>query len=68
MIYKKLTRNEKDLNRLNPNSQNMKRNVISSELKGDKLIKAMKEAQKDSRFIKEINKFIKATTSVHKLY
>jgi len=68
MIYKKLTKNEKDLNRLNSNSQNMKKSVISSELKGDKLIKAMKDAKKNSGFIKEINKFIKATTSVHKLY
>ena len=67
-MYKKLTRNEKDLNRLNSNNQNMKRGVISSELKGDKLIKAMKEAHKNSGFIREINKFIKATTSVHKLY
>jgi len=34
-----------------------------SELKGEKLIKAIKEAQKDPEFIREINKFIKATTS-----
>jgi len=68
MIYKKLTRNKKDLNRLNSDNQNMKKDVRSSELKGDKLIKAIKEAQKNSGFIREINKFIKATTSVHKLY
>ena len=32
------------------------------------LLKAIKEAQKDPKFIKEINKFIKATISIHKLY
>jgi hypothetical protein len=31
------------------------------------LLKAIKEAQKDPNFIKEINKFIKATTHIHKL-
>lgn len=31
------------------------------------LLKAMKEARKDPNFIREINKFIKATTTIHKL-
>ena len=31
------------------------------------LIKSIKEAQKDPNFIKEINRFIKATTNVYKL-
>ncbi len=35
--------------------------------KADELIKSIKEAQKDPEFIREINKFIKATTEVHKL-
>lgn len=67
MRSKPSCRNKKDLNRLNPNKQNMKRGVRSSKLKGDELIKAIKEAQKDPEFIKEVNKFIKATTGVHKL-
>lgn len=33
-----------------------------SRLTGDELIQAIKEAQKDPEFIKEIRKFIKATT------
>ncbi len=32
-----------------------------------KLVKSIKEAQKDPDFIKEINKFIKATTNISKL-
>ncbi len=32
-----------------------------------KLVKSIKEAQKDPNFIKEINKFIKATTNISKL-
>jgi len=39
----------------------------AGKLKGDKLIKAIKEAQKDPQFMKEIKKFIKATTSIRKL-
>ncbi len=35
----------------------------TKKLKGDELIKAIKEAQKDPEFIREVNKFIKATTS-----
>jgi len=37
-------------------------------LKGIELDRAIKEAQKDPEFIKEINEFIKATTTIHKLY
>lgn len=33
-----------------------------NKLKGEELIKAIKEAQKDPEFMKEIDKFIKATT------
>lgn len=32
-------------------------------LKGKELIKAIKNAQKDPEFIREINKFIRVTTS-----
>jgi len=35
--------------------------------KSDKLMKEIKEAQKDPEFIKEVNRFIKATTKIHKL-
>jgi len=31
------------------------------------LIKAIQEAQKDPNFIREINRFIKATTHIYKL-
>ena len=36
-------------------------------MKQRELIKAMKEAQKDPKFIREINKFIKITSGVYKL-
>ncbi len=36
-------------------------------LKGKDLDRAIKEAQKDPEFIKEIDRFIEATTNVHKL-
>ena len=45
----------------------MKRGAVSSDLKRDKLAKAIIEAQKNPDFIKEINKFIKEATKVHKL-
>ena len=45
----------------------MKTSKRASELKGDELIKAIKEAQKDPEFMREISKFIKATTSVYRL-
>jgi len=35
--------------------------------KEDKLIKEIKEAQKDPDFVREVNKFIKATTKIYKL-
>lgn len=40
---------------------------ISCSMKEDKLIKAIKEAQKNPKFTKEIKEFIKATTNVYKL-
>lgn len=43
----------------------MKRGASSS--KEDKLAESLKEAQKDPNFIRELNKFIKATTTIHKL-
>ena len=70
----KSTKNRKDLNKLTSNifyttrGASMKKEAMSSKLKGDELIKAIKEAQKDPEFIKEINQFIKATTSIYKLY
>ena len=45
----------------------MKRVTKSSQSKGDALTKAIKEAQKDPKFMKDIRKFIKATTSVYSL-
>ena len=36
--------------------------ILSSKLKGEKLIKAIKEAQKDPEFVIEVKKFIEATT------
>ena len=33
----------------------------------DKFIQSLKEAQKDPQFMKDIAKFVKATTSVYKL-
>ena len=36
--------------------------------KHDKLAIAIKEAQKDPNFIRELNKFIKAATRVYRLY
>ena len=46
----------------------MRKAKSNSKLKGDELIKAIKEAQKDPEFMKEINKFIKATTNIYKLH
>lgn len=40
---------------------------VMSKSKQDKLMNEMKEVQKDPEFIREINKFIKASTSIHKL-
>ena len=34
----------------------------TSQLKGEALVKAIKEAQRDSAFMDDIKKFIKATT------
>lgn len=62
MMNKPLIRNEKHLNRLSSNNQNMKRGG-ACRLKGVELIKAIKEAQKDPEFIREIKRFIKITTS-----
>jgi len=57
---------KKGLNRLNSNKSNMKRGT-NSKLKCNKLTRAIKEAQKDSQFMKEIDRFIKATTRVYRL-
>ncbi|MEK6932886.1 MAG: hypothetical protein AABW56_03780 [Nanoarchaeota archaeon] len=39
----------------------------SKKISNRQLIKAIQEAQKDPSFIREVNKFIKATTNVYKL-
>ena len=65
MKSNKLIKNKKDLNRLDSKRQSMKRGAKSKEIE---LTRAIKEAQKDPEFIREINKFIKATTKIHKLY
>lgn len=40
---------------------------MKTKLKGKELTKAMNEARKDPKFIREINKFIKITTGTYKL-
>ena len=45
----------------------MKKKKSGSKLSGKELAKAIKEAQKDPQFVKDINKFIKITTGVYKL-
>jgi len=62
MKPKKSVCTKKDLNRLSSDKYLMKRNK-NSVLKGEELINAIKIAQKDPEFIKEINRFIKITTS-----
>ena len=52
----------KNLNRLTSNTRSMKKEVK------DKLMDSILDAQKDPEFIRDINKFIKATTQVHKLH
>jgi hypothetical protein len=64
---RKLNTKRKNLNRLSLTIETMKRGG-SSKLKGKELDRAIKEAQKDPEFIREINEFIKATTTIHKLY
>ncbi|MFH1916233.1 MAG: hypothetical protein ABIJ21_03135 [Nanoarchaeota archaeon] len=44
----------------------MKREFRAS-VKCGKVVESISEVQKDPEFIKEINKFIKATTTVHNL-
>lgn len=44
-----------------------KRKIKSSELRNKELIHAIKESQKDPKFIKEVNKFIKASNSIYNL-
>ena len=64
---KTLNNKEKTLNKLESIRINMKKGVKISKLSGKKLVETIKEAQKDPEFIKEVNKFIKATTRIHKL-
>ena len=73
MICTQSTKNEKDLNKSTSKilyikrGISMKKEAMRSKLKGDELIKAIKQTQKDPEFIKEINKFIKAATSIYRL-
>lgn len=63
-----LIQNKKTLNSINSiNNNSMKRGLSSSKLNEQELRKSIKEAQKDPNFIRELNKFIKAATTVHKL-
>ena len=64
---KTLNNKEKTLNKLESIRINMKKDVKITKLSGKKLVETIKEAQKDPEFIKEVNKFIKATTRIHKL-
>ncbi|MEK6816358.1 MAG: hypothetical protein AABY09_01990 [Nanoarchaeota archaeon] len=48
----------KGLNILDADSLSMAR----TKLKGEELTKAIREAQKDPKFVKEIHRFIKVTT------
>ena len=45
----------------------MTTNKLKPKLTGDELIRAIKEAQKDPEFVREIKRFIKATTRVYRL-
>ncbi len=63
MKAKQQSKNKKDLNKSSYNKSNMKRG-----LDWNKLNKTIKESQKNPEFIKELNKFIKATTRIYKLY
>ena len=56
----------KALNRLNPLKNSMRKGP-SRKVK-EELSASIKEAQQDPEFFKEINRFIKATKSVYKLY
>lgn len=40
----------------------MPKKKLKTKLRGDELTKAIKEAQKDPQFMKDIDKFIEATT------
>ena len=40
----------------------MRKNIQKQKLEGKELFKAIKEAQKDPEFMKEVYQFIKATT------
>ncbi len=53
---------KKNLNTKSIRKSSMQRGA-SSRLKGAELDKAIKEAQKDPEFMREIDKFIKATTN-----
>ncbi|MCK5630857.1 MAG: hypothetical protein KAI26_09620 [Nanoarchaeota archaeon] len=46
----------------------MGRKIKKLKSREDKLMIDIKEAQKDPQFIAEINKFIKESTKIHKLY
>ena len=66
MKCKRLSNNNKKvLNSSNTKKKSMKKGVKkknSGKLKGAELVKAIKEAQKDPEFMKEVDLFIKATT------
>lgn len=54
---------KKNLKRLTFYNRSMKK-----EVKRNKLMDSILDAQKDPEFIRDINKFIKATMQIHKLY
>jgi|TARA_Y100000310_G_scaffold202556_1_gene202770 hypothetical protein len=64
-----LINKKKSLNRIDSNNikrgVKMKRGLNNS--KGDKLVGAIREAQKNPEFMKEIKSFIKTSTTVYKL-
>lgn len=64
---RKTSSKRKNLNKLSSTIKTMKKSK-TSKLKGEELDRKIKEAQKDPEFIKEIDEFIKATTTIHKLY
>jgi len=55
-----MVQNKKSLNKRSAKTKSMK-------LSGEELTKAIKEAQKDPKFMKEIREFVKVTTGVYDL-
>ena len=66
-IIFKFISNKKSLNKPTSTDLNMKSRV-HNRICEDNSVSSIKEAQKDPEFLREINKFIKASTRIYKLY